>query len=235
MKIISPCFTHNQAYANPLVNSLKQYSPEHSNDLILYTDGSTSTDFYHTKMHHAAETMKRIDDEIVVLVDAFDVLVNKPLDGIEKEFKKHDCKLLISGEANCFPFKEYESFLASKSNTKLKFPCAGCWIGYRKYMIELFESPLSIENHMTWRRFTDQGFMETIYYNSFHDPYFSVKIDTDAKIFINTFLLNNNEDFFINEQTKQLTFKETNSIPYFIHFNGDGKVHMPLFGVSYCA
>jgi MoaA/NifB/PqqE/SkfB family radical SAM enzyme len=60
--------------------------------------------------------MKNIDDEIVILVDAFDVLLNKPLNNIEEDFKKHECKLLISGEANCFPFKEYESFLSSKSN-----------------------------------------------------------------------------------------------------------------------
>jgi|688.fasta_scaffold238712_3 hypothetical protein len=234
MKIIAPCFTNNKEYANPLVNSLKKYSPEYSDSLILYTDGTTSTDFYHTKMFHAAQAMKNIDDEIVILVDAFDVLVNKPLKNIEEDFKKHECKLLISGEANCFPFKEYESFLSSKSNTKLKFPCAGCWIGYREYMIELFESPLSIENHMTWRRFTDQGFMETIYYNSFHNPYFSVKLDTTANIFINTFLLNPGEDFIINEESKQLTFIDTDSIPYFIHFNGDGKAHMPLFGIKYC-
>lgn len=234
MKIISPCFTNNKHHANPLISTLQRYSPEYLNDLILYTDGTVSTDFYHTKMFHAAEAMKNISDEIVILVDAFDVLVNKPLKDIEEEFKKQDCKLLISAEANCFPFKEYESFLASKSNTKLKFPCAGCWIGYREYMIELFESALSKENHMRWRHFTDQGFMETIYYNSFHDPYFSVKIDTEAKIFINTFLLNEGEDFSVNSDTKQLTFKQTNSTPYFIHFNGDGKVHMPLFGFRYC-
>ncbi len=189
MKIISPCFTHNRAFANPLIDSLKKYSPEYADNLILYTDGSVNTDFYHTKMFHACETLKKINDEIVILVDAFDVLVNKPLSDVEEEFKSHNCKLLISAEANCFPFKQYESFLASKSNTRLKFPCAGCWIGYREYMIELFESPLSVQNHMNWRRYTDQGFMETIYYNSFSDPYFSVKIDTDAKIFINTFLL----------------------------------------------
>jgi hypothetical protein len=54
-------------------------------------------------------------------------------------------------------------------------------------MIELFDGPLSVQNHMHWRRFTDQGFMETIYVKSFEDPYFSVKIDTEAKIFVNTF------------------------------------------------
>jgi hypothetical protein len=76
--------------------------------------------------------------------------------------------------------------------------------------------------------------METIYYNSFHNPYFSVKLDTTANIFINTFLLNPGEDFIINEESKQLTFIDTDSIPYFIHFNGDGKAHMPLFGIKYC-
>ena len=95
MKIIAPCFTNNKGYANPLVNCLNKYSPEYSDSLILYTDGTTSTDFYHTKMFHAAQAMKNIDDEIVILVDAFDVLVNKSLKNIEEDFKKHECKLLI--------------------------------------------------------------------------------------------------------------------------------------------
>lgn len=235
MKIISPCFTENPQYANVLVNSLKKHSPDHEKDLILYSDGTTTADFYHTKMFHASNTMKKLTDDIVVLVDAFDVLVNKPLNNLVEDFKKHNCKLLISAEANCFPFKEHEQFLALKSNTKLKFPCAGCWIGYREYMIELFDGPFSVQNHVTWRRHTDQGFMELIYLQSFNDPYFSVKIDTNASIFVNTFLLEPNVDFIINNETKQMTYTETNNTPYFIHFNGDGKAHMPLFDVKYCS
>lgn len=233
MKIISPRFTDNFNFSKPLTDSMAKKSQNNLKDIIFYTDNTKNTDFYHTKMLHASKTMKEIDDEIIILVDAFDVIVNKPLDGIIEEFKKFDCKLLISAEANCFPFKEYEFFLSQHSETKLKFPCAGCWIGYRDYMIELFDSKLSIDNHIKWRQHTDQGFMQTIYYKSFFESNYSVKIDTQAKIFINTFLLEEKKDFILNEK-KQFVYNETSNIPYFVHFNGDGKKHMPLFGYKYC-
>lgn len=229
MKIISPCFPYNQSFMKPLVSTLNQHSP--NIDLVIYGDNFKSVDFYYTKMERAAVALAELDDEIVVLADGFDVIVNKPLDGLEEEFKKFDCKLLISAEANCFPFKEYESFLAEKSNTILKFPCAGCWIGYREYMIQLFTSELAVKNAPLWRLQTDQGFMETIYYKSFFEDEFSVKIDTEGKIFVNTFLLEEGKHFVINDG--QMKFIETGETPYFIHFNGDGKIHMPLFGVGY--
>jgi hypothetical protein len=233
MKIISPLFTNKPEYANPLIKTLSNNSPKNVGDLCLYSDGSNSTDFYHTKMLHASNALKQLKDEVVILVDAFDVVVNKQLDNIVEDFKKQNCNLLISAEANCFPFKQYEEFIASHSNTRLKFPCAGAWIGYREYMIELFDSSFSTQNHMEWRRFTDQGFMQMIYYYSLLENRYSVKIDKNADIFVNTFLLEENKDFTINEN-KQFVYNETNSIPYFIHFNGDGKVHMPLFGFKYC-
>jgi hypothetical protein len=87
MKIISPLFTQNKHCCFPLQETLNKYSPQNKNDLIFYTDGTTTADFYHTKMFHASQTMKQLNDEIIVLVDAFDVLVNKSLDNLVEDFK----------------------------------------------------------------------------------------------------------------------------------------------------
>jgi hypothetical protein len=216
----------------PLYESLGKHSPEFSKDLVVYGTDQICYDFYYTKIERAVDFLKKLDDEIIILADGFDVIVNKSLEGIEEEFKKFDCKLLISAEANCFPFKEYEDFFATKSDTILKYPCAGCWIGYREYVIELFTSQLATRNADIWRQKSDQGFLSTVYLESFQKPdHYPVKIDTEGKIFVNTFLLEQDKHFEV--VNGHFYFTETNQIPYFVHFNGDGKVHMPLFGVGY--
>jgi hypothetical protein len=46
------------------------------------------------------------------------------------------------------------------------------------------------------------------------------------------FLLERDRDYSLNENG-QLTFLESNNVPYFVHFNGDGKDQMHHFGIEY--
>lgn len=231
MRIICPCYAEETKYAKPLLETFQAKAPNFCSCVLFYGVGEEFTNFYETKVIRVVEILRELDDEIVMLCDSFDVIVNKPLDNLEQDFKDLKCKMLISAEANCFPFNDYAKFLAKNSNTVLKYPCAGCWIGYKQFIIDLFTSRYTLRNYKLWEQYTDQGLLEMLYYRDLIEKKRDIKIDSKAKIFINTFLLNEKEHITI--ENKVLTFNETGNTPYLIHFNGDGKVHMPIFGYEY--
>ena len=158
--------------------------------------------------------LKSIDkDELVIFIDAYDVLLLKPLDDIEEVFnnitKISGKKIIISCENNNFLNKigSYINYGFCKS----LFINAGTYMGKANDILNMLIIITSIDYNDT----NDDQLLLTNYCEKFNDIFF---IDHDINIFlvitnsINDILefpiIIKNDNLFIN-----------NSQPYFIHGN----------------
>ena len=112
------------------------------------------------------------DDDLIVFVDGFDSLVNKPLDGIEEVFKSFDASAVFSHDTHR-PRIANIVFTKCK-NTELN---SGMYMGYAKYIKDILTD--SVQNYSCN---DDQRVMtEVCELNN------KIKIDTDQKLFKNTY------------------------------------------------
>lgn len=169
------------------------------------------------------------DDEIVLFIDAYDVLLNSNFEEIINKFKNFNCNILFSAEMNGWP-KHLKNEMGKIYNCKNKFLNSGGYIGYNKYIKEcVFNKPekdiidicrLALSEEQKKENINNLPPRDQTYFTHFFIENFSkmnIKLDTNSSIFQNMFLINWNDFEFKNGRIYNKILK---NFPCFIHFNG---------------
>lgn len=151
---------------------------------------------YTMKINLIREFLKTMpNNDIVVFIDAYDVLVLKNLAEIKKRFISYDTPILFSEDIPNTIIKEYgykKLFWGCKDN---KYLCSGLYAGY-VYALKLFYTELCLEYDCSDHA-NDQLIISRFCSSDFFTKY--VKLDTENKVFLNIYsdkspLIDNNID-----------------------------------------
>lgn len=139
--------------------------------------------------------IKQPKNAITVYLDGFDTLINKNIDNLINDFKKQNCKILLSKDCHYFDNKVLKKWVYKKNfeefeNIKLN---AGMFMGYNKNLINLFNCILNDIDKDDQKSFNKCINVDNI------------KIDINETIFKNT-----NRNYYDNNNIKS----------YFISFPG---------------
>lgn len=149
------------------------------------------------------------DDDVVMFVDAFDVLIIKDKGTILKKFLSMDAPFVMSAEKNCFPFPECAK-LYPDSPFPFKFINSGCFIGYVATMkqwlkeLEPFQLDASDQGQIT---------LHYLYKNR------SFVIDDACELFLSLYQVTDDE-VVIDENERTVHCLPTGTEPAVIHANG---------------
>ena len=180
--IIVTVATHIDGYLNTLIESLKRY-----NISLNILGLGTKWKGFQTKIVLMRDYMETLnDDEIVVFIDAYDVIFLHPED-LEQKFKSFN-KKIIFGEDLDIPFyhkysynKMFPPCILNKKKYRIN---TGLYMGYVKYIKELLNI-LCKENDCTLN-LDDQRIVNISCNTDFF--YKHVGVDSEHKIFYNLLL-----------------------------------------------
>jgi hypothetical protein len=164
-----------------------------------------------TKLTYFKEYIDTLSDhDIVMYVDAFDVLILADKKDILKKFFKMKTPFLMSAETNCGPFAHLSSQYPP-SPTKFKYINTGSFIGYAKNIKKWLNDlpPFDLYD-------CDQGETTKHYLNSKKKPF---KLDYTCQIFLPLFGLSE-EEVIIEEKKARIICVPTKSTPCVLHANG---------------
>lgn len=233
-EILVPSFTTNKNALFNFKNSFSKYGNGFKEPHYLGLGSGDNSSSYYTQMIYVLDYIKNLDVDYIICLDGFDLVLNKPLklDIFDSLIKGK--KIVLSGEANCWPYKEMEPLFLQHKKTRLCYINGGAYIACRKYLINLLEHYLDSSkfHQQRWLVETIQGMFFLVYKEALESKNDSVILDQNGTIFVSMFLLKNGDDYSL-DVNNQLTYLETNQIPYFVHFNGDAKDQMPEFGMRY--
>lgn len=215
--------THNEGY----YNALKESAKRNNYNLITLGWGQKWGGFI-MKYKLLQEVLNNFDDnDIIILIDAYDVIVNNSKDVILERFKKFNKPLLLSkdGEPGNAIFKyAYNKIFDSCRGTNI---CAGLMMGYvwafKLLIVEMCGQNLSKCGELN---LDDQIILVNVCNNNeFYRKYLA--IDYNNYVFFNTFGTTNFE-IIISEmftiRNDKLYIKNADYSPCFIH--GPGNVNL---------
>jgi hypothetical protein len=152
------------------------------------------------------------DDDIIIFIDAFDVLVNSDKMEIVNKFKSYNCDILLGAELNCFPSQFKSKIdLIMPNNIKNKYINSGGYMGYVKNIKLL----LKWMNENKGSIPSDQHVMMNFFLENYDK--LNIKLDTKSMIFQNMHRISWKDLEFRNGR---LYNKILDTYPCFIHFNG---------------
>ena len=174
-------------------------------------------DGYYTKI---TETQKYINDlpenDIVLFIDAYDVIINSNYIEILHKFLSYECDILLSGELNCYPeFYKNDMDNIMPLVIKNKYINSGGYIGYIKDINKLFLWKPINEIINICEVGSDQSYFIKYFIENY--KHVNIKIDINSLVFQCMHLISWKEIDFRHGRVFNNIF---NSYPCFIHFNG---------------
>jgi hypothetical protein len=165
-----------------------------------------------------------IKEEIIVFVDAWDVVFASSVESVVNRFKDFNTEIIFGAEKNCFPscFKREYDRLGSSSS--YKYLNSGVIIGYTGAMMITLEAmdapnlPVDYYDGRTGRNyhFNDQA----NYMDMFLRKPVNMKLDYGCAIAQN---MQDVEEGDLDFSGDRIRNTETNTYPMIIHFNGGSK------------
>jgi hypothetical protein len=183
---------------------------------------------FECKIQGIIEFLKYIknDNDIVCFIDAYDILFNDNVDNIINKFFEFSCNILFSSEIYCYPYsniKKYEDDKDFNSNSSIfSYLNSGCFIGYKKYVIEMLLWKDNNEIKNICKDGGDQNYF-TQYFLKFYKSQ-NIKLDFRQDIFQSMCGINYENIFFCKDG--KIYNKQFSKIPSILHFNGFGD--MPI-------
>lgn len=169
------------------------------------------------KLNYMKEYIKAMpDNDIVLYVDAYDILFLTDKKTILKKFLKMKSSFVISAERNCFPFRG----LANKypeSPTPFRYINSGSFMGYVKSMKKIL-GEIAVNE-----KISDQGQL-TLHYFDHQNEY---TLDYRCELFMPLVGVHINE-LLIDRKRGEIYSLSTRSRPCIVHGNGRGR---PLYQV----
>lgn len=167
------------------------------------------------------------DDDIALLVDAFDVLILASPETLVEKFLAKEKQCVMGAEKICYPFGHLkERFPASP--TRFKYLNSGTVMGYAGYLKKLLDALEPINPKKS-----DQGQI-TLYYLDHQDE---IALDRHGDLFLTLHLVPKDK-LVPDHKNKQVYCQETDTHPCIIHGCGkDGKelyqyLYDTLFGLK---
>lgn len=171
------------------------------------------------------------DDDIIIFIDAFDVLISGYTNEIIEKFKSYNCDILVSTELNCYPpaFKnDIDKIIPN--NIKNKYINAGGYMGYVKNIKSFLEWKTINEIEHICQIGGDQTYIIKYFIENYNKV--NIKLDTESLIFQSMHLISWKE---IDFRGGRVYNNILNTYPCFVHFNGgtyqtmERKNIMPVF------
>jgi hypothetical protein len=214
--------THSDGYFPWLEKSCKRFNVE----LIKLGWGQKWLGFS-WRFKLMIDYLKTIDpDELVIFIDAYDVILLRPLDDIEEYYnnivKMSNKKIIIAKDKVINPFINLIAtfYFDTCKDTRI---CAGTYLGKCLDILEIL-------NKIDYEISVDDQILFTNYFKKNPNE---VYIDTDY-IFFLTHSINLKDilkDTYIQINNKELTYM--NSKPFFIHANDNTYMHNLILKLDY--
>lgn len=166
-----------------------------------------------TKFIHLVQYLNALnEDDIVMFVDAFDVLIVSSKKKILRKFLRENTPFLMSAEMNCAPHPHLASSYPP-APTPFKYINTGSFIGYVRNLKAWLQDlqPISA-------RECDQG-QTTIHYLKHPNNRQHFKLDYHCRLFLPLYLLHDHE-VKIDKTHRIVECMITHSYPCLIHANG---------------
>lgn len=165
-----------------------------------------------TKFIYMNEYLKKFrDDEIVMFVDAFDVIIIADKKTILKKFLKKDARFVMAAEKNCVPFGELKNEYP-RSPTPFKYVNTGTYIGYVKDLKAWLDAMQPIKANEC-----DQGQATLQFIKNPNNRFFI--LDYNCDLFFPLYWVETSE-VDIDLKNKKVTCLPTGSHPCVLHANG---------------
>lgn len=211
--------------------------------LHIIVNNKTYDNLYNCKTLPMIEFLKSChDDELILYVDAFDVIFLDTEEEIIRKFELTNAKFLVSGEIFCYPFDTLQDKILEKTKRYIecgiykiependfyfKNPCAGLIMGYKNYFLnkilqwkEIMENdifPVSNLVESDVYKKCDQGAC-TINYVNTED---FMRVDVYPRVFFNHFYVRKESLLINNGKVSYKKILNSNQeFPSIIHFNG---------------
>lgn len=151
------------------------------------------------------ELNKHKDDDVILFVDGYDVLLNDILDNIVQTYLSFHSSIVFAAEKNCWPNVEMkQSFRSTEfGNNYLN---SGCYIGTVSELKKVLAD--SIE---------DSDDDQLYFQNKYLSGNFDIKLDTHTKLFQ---CVNGDEDCIEVNDDLKIKNTETENLPKILHGNG---------------
>jgi hypothetical protein len=156
-------------------------SAELCNLHIEYITETVWTGFF-GKLKAIMKTIKYIaDDDIICVIDGYDMLANAGSDEIVRKFKEYNCDILFGSELNCWPGEYLSRYPDLGVKTGYKYVNGGGFMGYAH----------ALKKYYTWKTIdiveeickngTDQAYMAEFVFAHYKTGKY--KLDSEVKIF----------------------------------------------------
>ena len=155
------------------------------------------------------------DDEIVVFTDAWDVIYYNNFDTLMDLYKSFGKPIVFGSEKVCWPDKDRDKEFVDTINDPFPYLNSGLYIG----TVGAIKNILSAYNN---EEVDDQRFWIDMYFKNKD----KIALDSTAKLFLNACNTNGGSYDISNNK---FTYKDTNTMPLFIHGNGNSKNIVDLF------
>jgi hypothetical protein len=160
--------THNQGSFNELINN--EYGIK-----VKVLGWGEKWEGFMSKVYSVYNYIKTLPDEdIIIVVDGFDVIINKPIEVILERFYKLNTDILVSKGIDFFNL-EFKIF--GTCNSKF-YANAGLYMGYNKHIQSLLKSIISYSNLHNIQ--DDQMCL-----NKVCEQFNNIKVDSDKIVFNN--------------------------------------------------
>lgn len=188
---------------------------------------------YIDKITNIMNLIKNIpDNDIICVIDAYDVLAFCKEVEIIRKFKSLNCNLIISSELNLYPERyrdQYDHIYSNKDiPTKYNYVNAGGYIGYKHALDKLFQWKSIAEMKRICDDGGDQNYFTEYYIEHFGMLVNSKKmVDLDRRqlIFQSMYKVDCREFAIMSGRLYNTVLK---TFPCFVHFNGHNYHNMKI-------
>ena len=172
---------------------------------------------YITKLKEVKKKIQSFNDnDIIIFIDAFDVLISGNTSEIIEKFKSYNCDILVSAELNCYPsFLKNDLDKIMPKNIKNKYINAGGYMGYVKNIKSLLEWKSIDEIVNICKKGTDQAYIIKYFMENYNK--LNIKLETKTWIYQNMHWISWKE---IDFRGGRVYNNVLNTYPCFVHFNG---------------
>lgn len=212
--VVTACLAENDLQIEKLRYSCKK----NGIDFGYYGIRVRYTNWKEAKVDQLIDYLRTDDHEIVMFTDGFDSFVMQDERTILDKFDDIRSPIVLSAERDYYPDIGLGNKF-KKSETSFRYPCAGGFIGYRMNIINALE--LMRSRYMNYDLGGDNNKHktndQTLWQLAVIEDILPIKLDTCCEIFLN---MNGIEDRELITFAFPFIFKETDSRPAVLHFNG---------------
>jgi GR25 family glycosyltransferase involved in LPS biosynthesis len=163
------------------------------------------------------ELYKHKDDDVILFVDGYDVLLNDTLDSIVQTYLSFHSRVVFAAEKNCWPDSSMkDSFVGTEHGNN--YLNSGCYIGVVSELKKILAEEIQDSED-------DQLYFQKQYLSC----QFDMTLDTHTRLF--QCVAQDEDNFKINEDLKIQNI-ETGNMPKILHGNG-GEYSKEKFDHSY--